>query len=511
MCAYWVQASAPLCLIGQPSDEKGVTKFDLMNPIASALDENGQLQSVTYSVEDPTLRRAVNENKIAKPKNPTQLADVQFAARNLGIQYVMWVEASEKTLGGMVSIFGKATLYKSGKSAWEGMENQSVSINDVRQVDASITGIVSSLVTRLSAEALKGMPKSGRTADPIKSPGIGQAPILPEGNDDDPILNDFAAIQDRVKALIVDNRLLAAEMLLRDAIDAAPTDSVRRMALIDFLKSQGKVDAAVSATIDSAAALGDPSLTIIAARVLLDAGRVPEATAIINDSVAVAPNDSTIRLLLAEVRLRESSPEQALKHLEAALKTVQTAEAYILRATCRGLMGAEDGVLVDLNRAAKQDANGYANLYKRVLTIFDSALTTEGPTLRALFQRAKLKRSSDEVAETIDAQERVAKACLKLLGEAPADAKFTKSHGSRLLALNLLIQTMSELRQYVAKGDEDSITEAIIDLGEVLGALNLAKEQFTQEQTNGSNGLYVLTCLHDVLPFYAPSSARKSA
>jgi hypothetical protein len=85
------------------------------------------------------------------------------------------------------------------------------------------------------------------------------------------------------------------------------------------------------------------------------------------------------------------------------------------------------------------------------------------------------------VADEIDAQERLGKACVAFLGENPANLRYEKSHANRLLAMNLLIQSMSELRAYCANGDEDSLSEARIDFGEMLKALENAKLEFAKE------------------------------
>jgi hypothetical protein len=120
-------------------------------------------------------------------------------------------------------------------------------------------------------------------------------------------------------------------------------------------------------------------------------------------------------------------------------------------------------------------------------SILDNATMVEGPDVRALFQKAVLNRKSEEVADEIDAQERLAKACVVFLGENPANLRYEKSHANRLLAMNLLIQSMSELRAYCAKGDEDTLSEARIDFGEMLKALENAKLEFAKESKDAGN------------------------
>jgi tetratricopeptide (TPR) repeat protein len=289
-----------------------------------------------------------------------------------------------------------------------------------------------------------------------------------------------------VKTYISDKRFTSAEMLLRDAVDAAPSDPIRRKALIAFLQDNKQVDAAVAVTIASAEALGDPAMITSAARILLQAGRIEEANSMVKEAITADPNSAEIQTILAEIQMRTSLADQALKHLENAIKAKPTADAYFLRAICRGLLGSEDGVKLDLDRAVKDDPKILLTQYSRMASILDSAWEPEGPDFRALLQKAEQKRTAEEVAEGVDAQERMAKACLNLLGENAPSARFEKSHGLRLLALNLLIQTTTELRHYITKGDKESLADAKIDFGEVLKTLADAKAQFSKESTDAT-------------------------
>jgi tetratricopeptide (TPR) repeat protein len=298
-------------------------------------------------------------------------------------------------------------------------------------------------------------------------------------------LNDFAAVLERVKQLVAAGRTTAAEVLLRDSVDAAPLDGVRRRELIAFLRANGRTDEAIAITVASGRALGDPTLTPLAARILIDAGRTAEALAICNEALVTNPNSGNLRMILAELRLRAAAPDQALKHLETAIRADATSEAFGLRALCRALLGAEDGSRIDLEKVRKDSPTLPETNYGLWASIFDAAISVEGSDIRALLQKAVLNRKSDEVADEIDAQERLAKACVAFLGENPANLRYEKSHANRLLAMNLLIQSMSELRAYCTKGDEDSLSEARIDFGEMLKALESAKLEFVKESKNG--------------------------
>ena len=478
-------AQAPTCLVAQPMP-LGDQTLDYMSAMATELDKVGQVSSVTYSLSDPVLRGLVNDGKLPAPTAKPIRAEALEAAKLLGAAYTLWLEPGEskgnqKNRG----VHIVATLFKGGKQIWTEEENLDVQIGGGKSALPSIQAVCTSLAERLAVTAFKELPKSARSQG-IET-GKGQAPIVPDTSDDDGELNDYAAVLERVKQLITAGRRTAAEMLLRDAVDAAPQDGKRRRELIDFLRANGRTDEAIAATVASGRALGDPTLTPLAARILIDAGRAPEAQTICNEALVTNPNSVGLRLILAELRLRAATPDQALKHLEIAIKAEPTSEAFALRALCRALLGAEDGTKLDLERVRKDSPTLGETQYALWASIFDASTAVEGPDIRSLLQKAVLNRKSDEVADQIDAQERLGKACVAFLGENPANLRYEKSHANRLLAMNLLIQSMSELRAYCAKGDEDSLSEARIDFGEMLKALENAKLEFAKESKDAGN------------------------
>ena len=487
--AIYAHAQAPLCVVGQPASTNGSAIIDLMNPMANEIDGAGQLKCITYAIEDPILRDAFLAGKLKKPERFYTIEDILEASKILNAPYSIWIEGENST----IKIGNRnervlnchLTLYKNGKKVWDETDKQTVTVSNEHSADDTIRSVMSSLNSKMQLGPLKGFASHQKAGE--VGVGKGQSPIIPEANDDDPTLNDWNAIQTQVKAFIADKRYTSAEMMLRDAVDAAPTDPIRRKFLIDFLKSRDKVDAAVAATIDSAAALGDPAMITSAARILLDANRTAEASEIVKDAIMSDPNSPAIQVIMAELQMRTAMPDQALKHLENSIKIKPSADAFLLRAVCRGLLGSAEGVKLDLDRATKESPQILNIQYAQVASILDAAWEAEGPDIRSLFQKALLKRTSEEVADTVDAQDRMAKACLALLGENAPNVKYEKSHGTRLLALNLLVQTITELRHYIAKGDQESISEARIDFGEMLKTLADAKTQFSKESTDARN------------------------
>jgi tetratricopeptide (TPR) repeat protein len=314
--------------------------------------------------------------------------------------------------------------------------------------------------------------------------GSGQAPPVGDTKDDDPVLNDFAAIEQQVSSLIELKRYSAAEQLLRESVDADPLDVKRRRALIDFLKQYAPVEVATRAIYGAADALGVGEFTTEVADLMLVAGRTEEAKILVNDAILTNPNDPLTRLLAAELRMREAHPDQAIKHIEAAFAKELTPFAFLMRATCRALNGSDDGAKLDVSRAKEGDSNVLAKNFARISGIIDDYFSISGAELRALFQKVNLNPDSAEVSDLIGKFDRQAKGCMLLIGEDAADMRFSKSHNLRVLALNLLVQTVTELRAYVNKPDQEVLTEARIDLGEFLKVLADARTEFERERKN---------------------------
>jgi hypothetical protein len=67
------------------------------------------------------------------------------------------------------------------------------------------------------------------------------------------------------------------------------------------------------------------------------------------------------------------------------------------------------------------------------------------------------------------------------LEKLPAPTIHKKSHSQRILALKLLVQSLSDVRSYIETGEEDSLSDARLNLGEALRGLVIARAQFDDE------------------------------
>jgi len=221
-------------------------------------------------------------------------------------------------------------------------------------------------------------------------------------------------------------------------------------------------------------------LRAIAARAWMQAGREDEAMADLNEAVARDPNSRETRLLLAEVNLSKLRPQQSIEHLDAVLKEKPDGDTWYKRAICLTLLGKKEESTADLARAKEvglpAGPQQVAMRYDGMLEVMDSSIAQLGVDLRSLFSRAQVRRSDPEVKEGFLAAQNLASAWSSFLVNSPAPAIHRGSHDRRLLALNLLVQCLNDLGQYLTTNDEGTFSDARINFGEAL-------KQFTAAQT----------------------------
>jgi tetratricopeptide (TPR) repeat protein len=217
----------------------------------------------------------------------------------------------------------------------------------------------------------------------------------------------------------------------------------------------------------------------------MQAGREDEAMADLNEAVARDPNSRETRLLLAEVNLSKLRPQQSIEHLDAVLKEKPEGEAWFKRAVCLTLLGRKDEATADLARAKDVGLGSgpqeSAVRYDGALDVMDKSIMQLGVDLRSLFSRAQVQRSAAEVKDGHLLAQNVSVAWSSFLLNSPAPAIHRGSHDRRLLALNLLVQCLNDLGQYLATNDEGTFSDARINLGEALKQYTAAQASYRSE------------------------------
>ncbi len=150
----------------------------------------------------------------------------------------------------------------------------------------------------------------------------------------------------------------AAEVVLREAIAAAPEDDARRMALADWIldrRGTARAQAALQQMI--AARPGAVQLRFVLARIEESLGRRGRARAryeAVIEQDRTTPSGLEARLLLAELDLRSGLPDDALRLVEQVLEvSPKDNHALMLRASMALSRGQASSAVVDLRTVAK--------------------------------------------------------------------------------------------------------------------------------------------------------------
>lgn len=507
------------------SDESA--NVPLSNALAQQFDEDGRLQSVVWSLSDPTFREVVSRpGRTNYPVEPTVREALAFASRERW-EYVFIVEGFRS--GG--DVFGSAVLYRAGREIWrdpgkpdsrqlktyrqmldkkaitkEQYDDQIRKLNyrAMQLIQAAggeydtVRSLARTWVQQLAVGTLRTLPGHARQATPEPNPGQGppiDPPVLPtptptaSPGPDNPAqpVDDFAAIRDKTHQLIDDGNALAAIALVRDAIDAKPLDMRRRQLLIDALIAAGMAAEAASEA-RHAAQLAPESVEgwLVSVRAWILLGKLAEAQADLNQAIARAPESVEVRLMQARLCLKQRQPAKALDHLAVALGKGPLAEAHYLRALTYAALGNSQLAAEDWMKALAlglADPDSPARYVEAVETIDDS-VEGQGDELRSLLSRALVRRTDPEVRVILEKNVQASAGRLAFLQNLKLPDAHRKSHEQQVLALKLLAQTLSDVRRYLESGEEDTLADARINLGEALKGLAIARQALKNERTH---------------------------
>lgn len=483
LCALAAVSSAarPRLLIVQGKGLEADPPLNVTMDVAQFLDEQARVVAVIYGPIDPVFRAAQNEGLLKDIPAKPDLEAAKKAARVLQAEYVLWVDVEEKS----ERFLSVHKLYKGGKEVWASQSELSVKVKNQSDRINAIQSLGRTIATALEYEPLKELPSLGKATPNEALPG--QQPIKPvEGTAVAPRVpvDELVAQAER---FIEEGNYRAALLTLREAVDTDPTSAKARVALIRLYSKMGRPALAMQTAMSAAGIVKDPGMMVEVARAFAQGGKYNEARSLLNDALMLAPDSEDIRIAMGELLMAEANPVQALEHLNAAAKSGKNAGAFAMRALCRGLLGGTDGAKLDYNKAVELSAEAPKVAYERAMAILDRALTGEGDLLRGLFQRGIVRRDSVEVKDTLAAQERFAQATLAIVEGWDRAGRYNVSHEQRVLALNLLLQCVTEFRTYLGSGDEQDLVNARLTLGEALREMSEAKAGFEKE-LSGAQG-----------------------
>jgi tetratricopeptide (TPR) repeat protein len=502
-------------------DRVGDPNVAIANSMAEAVEKEGLYAPVVWSLTDPIFRAAMAEGLRADPEKVPDLDQAQAVAKRLKLEYVLYVRAYQ--FGN--SVMGRAMLFKGGKLIWKDPEKGTELMDPDQKLEATQTTNKKGQVTktipkpatiqtddrpmsvmgpggllledsalslvRTWVSLMKGGPLKGQaiqpkilTPDPLPGtktnvPSEGFIPPVKDKVDNKQLFADL-------DAMIRGGQTIPGILMIRDAVDAEPQDVDRRIALVRTLLLVGQAELAAKEARRAAELIPERAeLRAMAARAWMQAGREDEAMADLNEAVARDPNSVDTRMLLAEVNLAKLRPAQAMEHLDAILKEKPTADAWFKKALCHTLLGNKDGVAEDLAKAKEaglsSNSQDQASRYNLTLDTLDKAIMQMGTDLRAAMNQAQVQRTAPEVKQSFNLANSQIGAWTAFLGGAGAPGLHRASHDQRVLALNLLTQSLGDFGTYLASNDMDMLADSRINLGEALKQYTTAQASYQKE------------------------------
>jgi len=468
--APWLAFAAPVpkILIIQLSQKQ--TKGDdpnlpFVNFFAQEVDDAGKMTSIVWGMTDPVFREAAMSGKIKNAPDHPKLDEVFPVARDLGAEYVVVCEATKAG----TDVTASATLYKDGREIWKDKENMGVAKVSGFDSQSSAHSVARTMVLKMGGTILKGLmvqqkaqtPEAAQGQSPVETP---VTPPAPAKLDDDALKTD-------VDALVKQKNITGAIAMLRDAIDIAPFDAVRRSMLIEVLKDRDPKMAADEAKRAGALLPDHPEFRILAAKALMNAGSSKEALEELNQAIARAPNAPSTRLLLAEMSIRKLEPEKALPHLDEAMKAENSADCHFLRAVCDALLGKPDGVRSEIEAMDKQtttkNPSDVARHHNLAIAVLDQQMAKDADEIRTLTQRAIIKPKDPDTNDRIRQIQRSVAARGVLLAMIASPIGDQPVHDRWVLAHKLLAQSLLDLQSFTG-GSEDSLTDARLNFSQAI-------------------------------------------
>jgi tetratricopeptide (TPR) repeat protein len=499
---------------------EGDPNNSLIQYIASEFDSDGRVQAIAWGLTDPYFRAAVDGHQIGNPPTSPSLEQALETGKQLKTDYTLVVSVVRvgKDLG------ATANLYQRGKLVWHdpppqtradaaeeknrkvmeklakkrkvAMPDDPAFPKDARIVsatrslvdpDGDLRSLASTWAVLLETGPLKQFPGRPRIAPtPVD---VGQKPVVVDTPPPVHKVDNQDLLQAAMK-LLSEKQYVQAITMLRDSVDAEPLDVERRRALVMALAQTGNHAMAASEAKRAAALLPDKvELHVLAAKEFIAAGQSDQAIPELKEAVSRDPDGVETRMLLGEIDLQQLKIADAIGQFDFAISKSANAQWYYERAVAKTLNNDADGATQDLAAAQKaglgMDAISVKTRYVGTVSMIDQSLTDLGFRLRTLLQRAHVKPGDDAVAtETTDLTKKVA-AVIGFMDGLAVPPEYKASHDRRQLALKLLSQSLNDIGDYLKAQNDDTISDATINVGEGLKNLDLAKVAYKEELDKG--------------------------
>src|SRR5262249_32772432 len=112
-----VQLQHPLVKDADPN-------LPLANVLAQQIDDDGKLNSIVWSMTDPTFREAALGGKMRHLSDHPKPADTIDVANQLGAEYLLVCDAEKK----LKNVLANTKLYHNGREVWQDKETMAVDV-----------------------------------------------------------------------------------------------------------------------------------------------------------------------------------------------------------------------------------------------------------------------------------------------------------------------------------------------------------------------------------------------
>ncbi|MCG9895821.1 MAG: hypothetical protein MH204_10140 [Fimbriimonadaceae bacterium] len=476
------QTSAPVILIAQQratdvGEDEEVFALRIGPALADAIRESGRARPIVFSEEDPSFK-AVWPNLLV-PDDPLN-EDIELGAAAVGARYILVFQADRRTSG----LRTESTLYEVGRRGpiWRSPKRTAPQV--IMEVNGRPDWQSAGLVigrnwvedwVRGPWRSLARLPAEQVNPTMVSRPTTDRRPDVAAARGDEAI--------DAAEALLNQGRLSEGVVYLRDAVDANPADSARRILLVETLSRLGMGrQAAEEGRRAARFAASRPELWLSSARAWLQADEPAEADLDLREALVRGVDSPELQRILGDIRLIQGRLTEARDSYSLALESTDSPAVRIgLTLVFSGLGNprAAESILEPLNREG------------RVLTVpeYESFLDLSRPQVERLkrgitrlLPEARTAANLERVAAEVRDLAALADGLALLHRAIRPPGKFAGSHDSRALAQILMLQATKELLAGASGENPEALQDVVLSLAESLRVFQEADRQLTDER-----------------------------
>lgn len=504
----------------KPKDANAAApESSLASYLAQELSQDGRVKPIVWGLSDPTFREAALQGKISESIDVPTPAEAVKAAKVLGVTYLVFYDG--RTDKQQLEASAELVAVSGGRKSWTDQRT----VGQITAGRYDRLGSAASIARTWSVMLIDGpfrtLTKPVKVETPVADPGQAAPIQTPDGGTPKnttpqnnppknptqpnanpikpPVTNPTVTPKDttppkpaekvdlakRVESLRRPGYDAQAVTFLRDQVYLNPLDPEPRRRLIELLVDLGEIkSAAAEARRASELLPNSPEFRRLAIQSLIQTNQLDEAREAVNAMLAREGARPEILTLAAEVDLRALRIEAALSDLDRAIQTEPTGERYYLRAIVRALLGGEDGLKRDFEVSRQRETTlpeeEIRRRYRIALGTFYSSVTATLKSLPSFIQKLSVRPKDPDLRAEWERYRRECESRTAFLALTYGANHHRKSHDGLVLAHQLLKLSLLDLASLM-DGNEESVTDARINLGEALKQATAAQKQFQIE------------------------------